>query len=116
MKRVGHDQVRRFNRFAWEPELSHCCRDQRRGKPFAQARNRVEGAWREFPKKCCSFAEPSPFREYFFHATPDPHAVLLALDQAGQGSLVLLPQRIDNRDRLSGTSCLRPLCSLDQPV
>jgi len=116
MERVGHNQFRRFDRFALQSEFADSRCHQRRGEPFPQARNRIECARRELPQQGRSFAEPPPFRKHLFRPPPDARAFVFLLDQARQRGFVLLTQRIENSCSLTRVSGLRFLCRLDQPV
>ena len=90
MERVGHDQFGRFDRFALQSEFADGCGHQRRGEPFSQARDCVQGARRKFAQKCRSFAKPPPLGEYLFHPLPDARSFVFLLDQACQSGFVLL--------------------------
>ena len=65
---IGDNQFGGFDGFAANSQFAQGARDDRRGKAFAKAGNRVERARREFADQRSAFAETLRFAEIFFDA------------------------------------------------
>ena len=93
MKRVGHNQLAGFDRFTGGACPFNSRRHQRCGKPFSEARNRVERARCQFAQEGRSFTKPAALRENFLQFLADRLAFFLVLNQAAEGSFVLFTKR-----------------------
>ena len=80
------------------PSSCERARDHGRGKPLAEARNRIERARREFAQQRRAFAEALAFGENFGHRARQICARRsVDLNQRCQRRLMLLAQRVEKR-------------------
>ena len=116
MKRVCHNQLGGFDRFACRTCVPNSCRHQWRGKPFSQAGHRVESAWRQFPQQSGPLAKPAAFRKNVIQFPANDLAFLFLRNQTAQSGFVLLAKRLQNAHGSGGVPRARMIGGFDQPV